>query len=354
MALSDLQIRRAKPTDKPYLLADGGRLYLKVAKSGTKSWIVRSQSGVDKSRTIGKYPAMTLLEARNIAATVDITKVSITLGQLYEAYAKTLDRSYDRPDLIRARLANNVVEGRTNWDIQGVTRKDLSEILTAIVDRGAKVQANRTLPDIKHMFNYAVERGWLETNPAELLTRKSVGGRELPRTRVLTENELKQLIAELQKPRLHLRTRLALGLLLATGQRAGEVLGFETSELVGFWWYVPADRTKSRRLQKVYLSPQARAVLKYASHFLGDPPFTMDHRTLSHAVRTTPGATYTPHDLRRTMATWLAENGTPPHVIEKMLNHALGGVMAVYNRAEYLADRRTAWLQWGRYLSSLR
>jgi hypothetical protein len=54
------------------------------------------------------------------------------------------------------------------------------------------------------------------------------------------------------------------------------------------------------------------------------------------------------------MATWLAENEVAPHVIEKLLNHALGGVMAVYNRAEYLPDRRAAWLLWGRYLSSLR
>ncbi len=49
---------------------------------------------------------------------------------------------------------------------------------------------------------------------------------------------------------------------------------------------------------------------------------------------------YTPHDLRRTMATRLSDLGVMPHVIEKMLNHQMEGVMAVYNRAEYLEERK--------------
>jgi integrase len=63
---------------------------------------------------------------------------------------------------------------------------------------------------------------------------------------------------------------------------------------------------------------------------------------------------FTPHDLRRSMATQLAERGVQPHIIEKMLNHRMEGVWAVYNRYEYLPERQAAWRMWGATLAGLR
>jgi integrase len=63
---------------------------------------------------------------------------------------------------------------------------------------------------------------------------------------------------------------------------------------------------------------------------------------------------WTPHDLRRTMATHMADMGVMPHVIEKCLNHKMAGVMAVYNRAEYAAEKKAAWQLWQRKLLRLR
>jgi integrase len=48
------------------------------------------------------------------------------------------------------------------------------------------------------------------------------------------------------------------------------------------------------------------------------------------------------HDLRRTFSTRLNGMGVAPHVVERMLNHTLPGVMGVYNRSEYDAERRQA------------
>ena len=53
---------------------------------------------------------------------------------------------------------------------------------------------------------------------------------------------------------------------------------------------------------------------------------------------------FTVHDLRRTASTLLHENGWPSDVVEKALNHTIGGVRGVYNRAEY-AEQRQAMLQ---------
>ena len=62
------------------------------------------------------------------------------------------------------------------------------------------------------------------------------------------------------------------------------------------------------------------------------------------------------HDLRRTAATGMARLNIPPHVVDKVLNHVSGtirGVAAVYNRFEYLDERRAALEAWGRYVDNL-
>ena len=59
------------------------------------------------------------------------------------------------------------------------------------------------------------------------------------------------------------------------------------------------------------------------------------------------------HDLRRTFATRLAEQGSPPHVIERLLNHVSGqisGVSAIYNRASYLSEMREVVRRWEAHL----
>ena len=88
-------------------------------------------------------------------------------------------------------------------------------------------------------------------------------------------------------------------------------------------------------------------VLKLAT----TPP--RDHRVLSHALRRLEQQ-FTPHDLRRTFASRLSDLGVMPHVIEKMLNHKMEGVMAVYNRAEYWSERVEAQKVWDRKLRELR
>lgn len=73
---------------------------------------------------------------------------------------------------------------------------------------------------------------------------------------------------------------------------------------------------------------------------------------------------WTMHDLRRTFATRLAELKVAPHVVERLLNHKMGGitnktdgivsaVAEVYNRAAYLPEMREAIALWEQHLASL-
>ncbi len=325
------------------MLSDGGGLYVRVSVHGSKTFVYRSRTG-GKARyvTVGEYPHLSLADAREKVGTLQGHEIGdVTVSYAIDEYLKRID--YDHPEQTRQRLTKDIVPPLGKKRVSSVTSKDLSDALQVIVDRGSPVAANRTLADVKHVFNLAYEKGWIRTNPADRITRKVVGGREHSRSVVLTDDELRHLIAELRKDRFETKTRAALALLILTGQRASEVLGIK-GEVKGHWWSIPAERTKPKREQKVYLVPLARWLARHSEN--------SDHRTLSRALKRMK-VRYTPHDLRRTMATRMSDIGIMPHVIEKCLNHQMEGVMSVYNRAEFLPEREAAWKLWASHIRAI-
>lgn len=349
--ITDRELKGLKATDKDIMLPDGNNLYIRVRKSGKKQFLYRSRSGGKATYTIlGEYPPMSLSDARKAASTFVSPVTSITVDQVFDKFYAHISKYYANPKAVKSSYENNVKKILGNKPINSVSRSDVSTLLQSVVDRGAPIMANRLLTDLKILFGFAVEHGYIESNVLQALTKKYVGGKEKPRDRVLSRDELVELLRELLAPTLDVKTRVALYVILLTGQRASEVLGYSDKDVKGSWWHIPATVTgnKAGREQKVYLSPQARAVLK-----LCKPPFASAHQTLSKALKRR-GYTYTPHDFRRTITTHLNNMGVMPHVTEKMLNHVMEGVMAVYNHAEYLPERKEAWRKWGVYIAGLR
>lgn len=351
-------MRGARAAGKSRIIPDGGGLYLRVFPRGTKSWVFRTQrGGKDRWKALGRYPAMTLTQARQRAADSSARGfVAPTVAEAYAEYRLVIKKRYASFVERDRRFKKDVIPALGAMPLGELTRRHCGDMLQGIVGRGAPVTANRTLPDLQQFLQWCVERGWVESNVSEGITRKSVGGVEQARTRVLSVDELGQLVSVLLSGRFENKTSLALALILLTGQRSSEVLGISRDDLVGPWWHMPAAKNKARRLHKVYLAPQARALLRVAFAEYGTVPFCgTDHRALSRAVkRMAFTSDFTPHDLRRTVATQLADAGIAPHVIEKLLNHRMEGVWAVYNRAEYLPERRAAWRLWGAYLAGVR
>jgi integrase len=130
-------------------------------------------------------------------------------------------------------------------------------------------------------------------------------------------------------------------------------------------WQVPSEHSKSGQPHIVYLSTQAVGLLRELQVLAGDSPWVMPgrsslakpfaHNAMNQAMASiafdlTP---FTIHDLRRTGSTLLHENGFPTDVIEKSLNHTIGGVRGVYNRAEYSEQRRKMLQFWGDYIEGL-
>jgi integrase len=166
--------------------------------------------------------------------------------------------------------------------------------------------------------------------------------------------------------------------LLLTGQRRDEVATLQWSELnLGKrTWTLPREKAKNNRAHEVQLSeaaigvleslPRSGALVFTSTGSTAVTGFSRAKRRLDAAMFATksqdlgtkrePIPPWVLHDLRRTAATGMAALNFPPHVVDKVLNHLSGtirGVAAVYNRFEYLDERRAALEAWGRYVANL-
>jgi integrase len=164
-------------------------------------------------------------------------------------------------------------------------------------------------------------------------------------------------------------------MLMLTGQRRDEVARMTDDELAGDLWTIPGDRAKNGEPHLVPLSPEALGVLAEVTR-IGPANFVFSttgrtaisgyskaKTALDAAVAKLakdegrdPLAGWTLHDLRWSCATGLARLGVPVHVTELVLNHRSGsraGIVGVYQRHQYLDERRAALEAWGRHLLGL-
>jgi integrase len=164
-------------------------------------------------------------------------------------------------------------------------------------------------------------------------------------------------------------TKLAMKMILLTGQRPGEVCGMAWEEIDNErFWNIPAERRKGKIPQRVPLSSLALEIIEQARIYSGKTPyvFTSSHKEnqpmTSHALSRAIlrhwqeigfSEPFTPHDLRRTLRTRLAEIGIDDVVAERVLGHKLQGIMAVYNRHGYDTEKRQALDKWDRKLRKI-
>ena len=331
--LTDRFVRNAKPGT----YADEGGLYLRVL-AASKSFVWRRRvDGKDKWDTIGHYPAMGLAEAREALAKRKSGHLSITLQAAFDDYYEHLKGEYVDPVQTERMFEKDILAGSRDTALEDITKAEWVQKIKAVVKRGSPVMSNRLLTQTKRFLGYCKDQGWIDTNPLDDVRRANIGGKETAKDRNLDLDEIASFWDVLLSTRNRMTdgTRWALAGCLLVGLRATEVLTIDdtgrTFTKMQRWHQVPMTR-----LVKLWLGKRPAALPK-------------DHRVLSHALRRL-GKDFTPHDLRRSFASRLADVGVPPHVIEKMLDHTMMGVMAVYNRAEYLPERFAAQKTWDREL----
>jgi integrase len=345
MKLTETVLRKLHTPANAELISDDltSSLYLKLAPSGRKSWQYRTRKGGTwRVVTMGTHPVMTLALARQkaLALAGDDIPDAMTFGQLLDVwFEKQIEPRYK----VTKNIETYVSRGKdwlSNVQLSALTTKQLVGKLQNYA-AVAPVGANRCLSNWKLALDYAVEIGVLTVNPLARTTARTVGGKEVTRSRTLTDDEINALWADT-----HEHAPLLKALLL-TGCRISELQAATVDHLDGDVLRIPDN--KSDRPHWVTVTPLLRELFgNYGKHLFDPRSPTAVQSRLKRA-----GMTWTPHDLRRTFATRLAGAGVAPHVVEKMLNHSMQGVMAIYNRHDYAPERTEAAQLWADQLLEL-
>ena len=286
-----------------------------------------------------------------------------------------------------------------------IRKRDVILLLEDVSKRGHALTQN-IFKLVRKMYNFAVSRDILENTPCIGVKIDEIAP-TTDRDRVLKEpqdnngvDEILTFWNEVDKAAMSDEVRMILKLILVTGQRPGEVAGINSSEVDGPWWTIPVERRKVKEKSKnkpqphrVYLSELALELLGTSSlggyYFPsptvktdenGNPAYQhIDENAVAYAIRRNlknyqprrpiKGEAikmvkvaenkkmdiehFTPHDLRRTCSTRLAELGYKDEVNDAILGHAKQGVVGIYNRYKYDREKQTAMVAWGRKLTSI-
>jgi len=259
-----------------------------------------------------------------------------------------------------ARLLRRELKAWVGKSIHEIRKRDVVEVVTAVDQRGAPIAANKVLKSIKMFLRWCVGRAVLDQFPAEGVPSPS---KEVSRDRVLDDRELVLIILAARK--IGGPYGDIVEFLVLTGQRREEVAGltWEELDLAQRVWKIPKSRTKNAKEHIVHLSEQSMVLLKRACQFgpyvfsvLGTKPFQEFSRAKRQLDQLSGVTGWRLHDLRRTCVSGMARLGIAPHVADKILNHQAGtisGVAAVYQRHEFLAERRAALDLWGAHIGRL-
>jgi integrase len=366
----------------------GLRLRQGGTREGKRSWIAQYRVGSKQRRvTIGTVKTTSLDAARTLARRV-LAKVhlgsdpqaekaerraraSITTGAMAERYLAehAVKRLKPRSYLEVERHLKKHWRAIADTPIGDVTRADVAAQLGRIAATSGPIASNRARATLSAFFAWAIGEGLTDSTPV-LGTNKATA--EISRDRVLTPDELAAVWREAGVGDYAAIVRL----LILTGQRREEVGGMLWSEIdtagaVGAVWRIGAERTKNSLAHDVPLSAAALAILgglerrggrdlvfgSRVGAFQGwsNAKSALDVR-VSAALGRPPTAPWRLHDIRRTVATRLADLGVLPHVIEAVLNHVSGhkaGVAGIYNRASYAAEKRAALDLWAQRVERL-
>jgi len=360
----------------------GNSLYIRLSKERSAFWVVRYT--IHKKRreiTVGKFPDVSLSEARLQAAqiVIDVKNDNIdpqaekkrldneqmkTVNHLAEDWLKDCEKRLKHPNIPRRVYTKDLAPFFGDLAIDKVTPRDIRATIQRIAESDRPTIANDALMYCKQLFRHAIKLDLRTSNPAEAFNVSDAGGVEQSRSRALTLEEIEQVF-QCFRDNADQFTRdnyLATALLVALGVRKGELIAAQWKEFdfKAALWHIPQERSKTGRAISVplcnvvidwlkelqvrafgssYVFPNRRASKRFA-HISPD--------TLNAAIQKLfreekmPVPHFTVHDLRRTCRSLLASNGVAGHVAERCLNHKLKGVEGIYDRYDYLEERREA------------
>jgi integrase len=386
--LTDTEVRRSRPTSKPYKLSDSGGLHLLVTPTGGKLWRWKYRcDGAEKLMALGRYPDVALADARvkrdaarkKLAGGIDPmaerkaekTAVKVATEHTFEKIGELwLDhwkgnKSARHSETTLNRLKANVYPVLGERPIAEVEPMELVQLAKDIEARGVSDMAKRILQIVGMVFRYAVAHGYSKRNPvAEIRPSDILKPTIKTNMARIDAKELPALLRAIELYDGRPLTRQAIKLMALTFVRTSELIGarWDEFDFEAGRWSIPATRMKMKTPHIVPLSTQAIETLellrtisgKRELVFPGEQDFRkpMSNMTILKALeRMGYKGRMTGHGFRGLASTILHEQGYNHDHIELQLAHApRNEVSAAYNHALYLEPRAKMMQDWADFL----
>jgi integrase len=305
-----------------------------------------------------------------------------TFEALARRYMKEHAERHKRPRSAEEDRRNLAVHVLPKWgkrDFRTLRRGDVIELVESIVGTGKHGAGNRVHALVSKIFSFAVDADLIEANPAARLRKRGV---ENVGRRILSDEEICAFWKDIVLPPVSPPVGLALRLALLVGARVNEIAGARKTEFSNLedparaTWLIPAERAKNKRDHLIALAPLALETVNAAAGLSKNSEFLFPSRAngrgsigrhaLTFAMRafgrrleepkSWKAEPPTPHDLRRTLNTRLAQAGVPKEVRDRALSHVTGlrdPESLHYNRYQYDKEKRAALCQWAAEIETL-
>lgn len=390
--LTDLALKRAKPSDKTQRLYDTGGLYLEIAPSGGRWWRMkyrRPVTGKENRLAFGVYPTVSLARARErrdearklLAEGIDpghqrkidaAARAGVAANTFKPIALEWLAGREWAPSYrvkVEAWFKNDIFPWIGSRPVRDLTAIDFLALAQRMEKRGAIESGHRIIQNCSQVMRYAIATQRADRNPTADLKGALKPKPQRHYAALTTPDEFAPLLRAIAGFEGRLPTRIALSLAPLLFVRPGELRQAEWSEinLDAAEWNIPAEKMKMGKAHLVPLSRQALALLEEIKPLSGRdryvfPGRNSKHRPLSENTVNAglrrlgySGEEMTGHGFRAAARTILDEVlGFRPDVIEHQLAHEVRDPNGrAYNRTAHLAERRKMMQAWADYLAEL-
>lgn len=389
--LTAVKLSTLKPRATVYRVADAAGLCIEVRPDGGRSWRYRYRFASNaRMLSLGLYPDVSLAEARkrrdearallqtgrdpSSERKAEKVRVKLSTESTFEAIArewmaqqrvKLAEATYRKSEW----LLSLVLPAFGAKPITDIGAPEILALLRGIEARGKHETTHRVKQRIGQIFRYAIATGRAERDPSSDLRGALAPVVSTSHAAVTDPKDVANLLGAIDAYQGQPVTMAALKLAPLVFARPGNLRAMEWSELDldAAEWRIPANKMKTREAHVVPLATQVATLLRELHSLTGYGRYVfpslrtgqrpMSENTVNAALRRLgyDKETMTGHGFRALASTRLNEMGWSPDVIERQLAHAeRNKVRAAYNRASYLAERRTMMQAWADYLDSLR
>ncbi|WP_036798221.1 tyrosine-type recombinase/integrase [Photobacterium marinum] len=383
MTILDRQLKlisKLEIYDGPPELNDGEGLIARISPSANITFQYRCRfNGKSLRIKIGKYPATSLKEARRkhkimmelresgrnpeIANTGELEFVTLDdcVNYWLKHYVPTLKKG---TQALYHSFANNYFLGAfPDRNVETISAREWMQWLDAISEQKPKT-ANSLFTNLRSCLNFCKNKFIIERTDIDRIKKQNVGARPETGSRVPTWSELAQIWLAIERSRASTSNKTLHQLTMLWGNRLSELRLARRShfDMEAGIWTVPKELSKTNKPIRRPIPTKARAILERVMETYDDVLFpgadlntpisiSAANRYIRRIRASLPLEHWRTHDFRRSLSTGASELGVMPHVVEKMLGHELGGVLAVYNKHDWIEEQREGYELYAKNLS---